>query len=226
MDKINILLVEDNKKLSNYLKDCLEEEGYLVSTEFRGDKASYRIQRENPDLVILDIMLPGMDGIQICHTVRECYRGKILMLTAVNDLQSEVSSLNLGADDYLNKPVSEERLKARISALLRRPSLSNEKIVYSFGQLTININERSIKISNKTVAISPSDFELLALLVKNEGFPLSRDNISYALYGRDYDGVDRGIDLKISRIRKALGDKECIKTVHGKGYVFNGSSWQ
>lgn len=226
MNEISILLVEDNKKLSAYLKDCLEEEGYIVSIESRGDKAAFRIQREQPSLVILDIMLPGMDGTQICHTVRQSYRGKILMLTAINDLQSEVDALNLGADDYLNKPVSEEKLKARIKALLRRPSLLNEKTLFVFGPLTINLNEQCVTISDKKIPISPSDFGLLSLLVVNEGTPLSRDTISYALYGREYDGVDRGIDLKVSRIRKALGEKEAIKTIHGRGYVFIRGAWE
>lgn len=226
MDDVSILLVEDNKKLSAYLKDCLEEEGYKVSIEPRGDKAAYRIIREQPSLVILDIMLPGMDGTQICHTIRQSYRGKILMLTAINDLQSEVDSLNLGADDYLNKPVSEERLNARIKALLRRPNLLNEKVVFTFGSLTINVSEHSIILAKKNISVSSSDFELLALLVKNEGTPLSRDTICYVLMGREYDGVDRGIDLKVSRLRKALGEKDAIKTIHGKGYVFIGSIWQ
>lgn len=226
MDNISILLVEDNKKLSAYIKECLVEEGYLVRCEYRGDKAAYRIQREQPDLVVLDIMLPGMDGRQICQTVRETYRGKILMLTAIKDLQSEVDSLNLGADDYLSKPVSEDRLKARIKALLRRPNLENDKRVYSFGRLTISLNEQTVTLAAKTITLSSSDFMLLTLLVKNEGIPLSRDTISYVLYGREYDGVDRGIDLKISRLRKALGEKDGIKTIHGKGYVFIGSVWQ
>jgi DNA-binding response OmpR family regulator len=227
MKKISILIVEDNKKLANCLQDTLEDEGYQVSTEKQGDKAAYRILREHPDLVILDIMLPGMNGYQICHTIRHDYPGKILMLTAIDDLQSEVDSLNLGADDYLSKPVSEELLKARIKALLRRPNLKNQEDTHTFGPLTIKLSEQSIRLADKQITVTPSDFELLALLVKNQGRPLSRDNICFALYGREYDGVDRGIDLKISRLRKALGDEkaERIKTIHGKGYIFIGNAW-
>lgn len=228
MKKSSILIVEDNRKLASCLQDMLEDEGYQVSTEKQGDKAAYRILREHPDLVVLDIMLPGMNGDQICHTVRLDYPGKILMLTAIDGLQSEVETLNLGADDYLSKPVSEERLKARIKALLRRPNLRNQDDTYTFGQLTIKISQQSIRLGDKQITVAPSEFELLALLVKNQGRLLSRDNICFALYGREYDGVDRGIDLKISRLRKALGDEnsEKIKTIHGKGYVFIGEAWE
>ncbi|GGI87817.1 response regulator transcription factor [Legionella impletisoli] len=227
MEKVFILVVEDNKKLASYLKDCLEEEGYRVAIESRGDKAAFRILREQPDLVVLDIMLPGMDGTQICHTVRHDYTGKILMLTAINDLQSEVDLLNLGADDYLSKPISEDRLSARIKALLRRPNLVHEEKVLSFGPLEININDQSVTFSKQKVSISPTEFALLALLAKNQGKVLSRDNICFTLYGREYDGVDRGIDLKISRLRKALSDEkgEKIKTLHGKGYIFITKAW-
>jgi len=227
MKKTFILLVEDNIKLAACLQEALEDEGYQVAIEKQGDKAVYRILRENPDIVILDIMLPGMNGDQICHTVRNDYPGKILMLTAIDDLQSEVDSLNLGADDYLNKPVSEDRLKARIKALLRRPSLAKLDDTYIFGQLTVKLNQQSIMLGNKAVTVAPSEFELLALLIKNQGRPLSRDTICFSLYGREYDGVDRGIDLKISRLRKSLNDEkaEKIKTIHGKGYVFIADAW-
>lgn len=226
--KTSILVVEDNKKIASYLRESLEEEGYHLSIERQGDKAAYRIPREQPDIVILDIMLPGMNGDQICQTVRHEYRGKILMLTALDDLQNEVDLLNLGADDYLTKPFSVDRLKARVNALLRRPPLIREEDTYTFGQLLIHISQQSVSLANKKIMISPSDFELLALLVKNHDIPLSRDNICFALYGREYDGVDRGIDLKISRLRKALGDQhgEKIKTLHGKGYIFIGKNWE
>lgn len=223
-----ILVVEDNVKLAVFVKESLQEEGYNVSIEHRGDKAVYRIIKEQPTLVILDIMLPGMNGDQICHTVRDEYWGKILMLTALNDIESEVSSLNLGADDYLTKPVAEEVLKARIEALLRRPNLVVNQNEYQFGNLFINLSAKSVFIANAEIPISSSDFELLSLLVKNHGRLLSRDTIMYSLYGREYDGVERTIDLKISRLRKALNDgisKPCrIKTIHKKGYIFESGS--
>ncbi|MCE0722837.1 MULTISPECIES: response regulator [Legionella] len=227
---INILLVEDNLKLVKYLKKMLTEEGYHVATESRGDSAAYRIIRDQPDLVILDIMLPGMNGEQICETVRDAYRGKILMLTALNTEQNEVTSLKLGADDYVTKPVKEEILKARISALLRRPSLIAEFKKIQFDNLIIDLIKKSVRYCGNPIDLSPSEYELLALLAKNADTVLSRDNIDYALRGREYDGVDRSIDLKISRLRKILGDDlenpYRIKTIYGKGYLFLSDAWK
>ncbi|HHF7368442.1 TPA: response regulator [Legionella bozemanae] len=230
MMNINILLVEDNLKLVKYLKKMLTDEGYHVATESRGDSAAYRIIREQPDLVILDIMLPGMNGEQVCETVRDVYRGKILMLTALNTEQNEVTSLKLGADDYVTKPVKEEVLKARITALLRRPNLIAEPKEIQFDNLAINLIKKSVSYCGKPIDLSPSEYELLALLAKNADTVLSRDNIDYALRGREYDGVDRSIDLKISRLRKILGDDldnpYRIKTIYGKGYLFLSDSWK
>lgn len=229
MNDKTILLVEDNVKLANYLKESLQDSGYDVSLEKRGDKAVYRIIREQPSLVILDILLPGMNGDQICHTIREEYLGKILMLTAVNDIESEVSALNLGADDYLTKPVADEVLKARIEALLRRPNLINNQNQFQFGNFSINFGTKSVYLYDEEIVISTSDFEVLALLVKNHDKLLSRNTIQYAISGHEYDGVDRGIDLKISRLRKALHDDSKrpyrIKTIHKKGYVFVSEAW-
>lgn len=227
---ITILLVEDNLKLVKYLKKMLINEGYHVTTEYRGDSAVYRIIKEKPDLVILDIMLPEMNGKQICETVRDEYRGKILMLTALNTEQSEVTSLKLGADDYVTKPVKEEVLKARISALLRRPNLVEESKKIQFDNLNIDLIKKSISYCGKPIDLTPSEYELLTLLAKNADTVLSRDNIAYALRGREYDGVDRSIDLKISRLRKILGDDldnpYRIKTIYSKGYLFLSDSWK
>ncbi|WP_115707683.1 response regulator [Legionella sainthelensi] len=228
--KANILLVEDNLKLVKYLKKMLTDEGYHVTTESRGDGAVYRIIREQPDLVILDIMLPGMNGEQICETVRDEYHGKILMLTALNTEQNEVTSLKLGADDYITKPSKEEVLKARIGALLRRPNAIVAPKKIQFDDLMIDLIKKSVSYSGKFIELSPSEYELLILLAKNADTVLSRDNIAYALRGREYDGIDRSIDLKISRLRKILGDNidhpYRIKTIYGKGYLFLSESWK
>lgn len=221
--------MEDNQKLADFIKNSLLEAGYDVATEARGDKAAFRIMKEAPDLVVLDIMLPEMDGRQICQTVRNEYTGKILMLTALTDIESEVDSLNLGADDYLTKPVAEAVLLAHITALFRRPTLA-EKIDYvQFGELNIDLIQNRVFLSKKSIELSPSEFELLALLAKNADHCLNRDNIMYALRGREYDGIDRSIDLRISYLRKKLGDNTQkpykIKTMHGKGYKLISTAW-
>ncbi|MCX7124219.1 MAG: response regulator [Gammaproteobacteria bacterium] len=225
----SILLVEDNQKLANFIKNSLVQAGCEVEVEGRGDKAAYRIVKEAPDLVVLDIMLPEMDGKQICHTVRDEYRGKILMLTALNDIESEVSSLNLGADDYLAKPVAEAVLIAHIAALFRRPDLSEPVNQITLGALYIDLIKKIAYLNKKEIELKPTDFELLLLLAKNADYTLNRDNIMYALRGREYDGVDRSIDLRISHLRKKLRDDVQkpykIKSVHGKGYIFISSAW-
>lgn len=227
--KKSILLVEDNKKLANFIKNSLLEAGYDVGTEARGDKAAYRILKEVPDLVVLDIMLPEMNGKQICQTVRNEYKGKILMLTALKDIDTEVNSLNLGADNYLTKPVEEAVLLAHIAALFRRPPLTEKIKHLQFGELEIDLIQQQASVSKNLVDLSPSEFELLALLAKNADHCLNRDNISYALRGREYDGVDRSIDLRISYLRKKLGDNaqspNKIKTMHGKGYILVSTAW-
>src|SRR3990167_8510948 len=137
--KKTILIVEDNQKLAGFLRNSLISAGYEVDTERRGDKAVYRIIKERPDLVVLDIMLPELDGKQICQTVRNEYTGKIIMLTALKDIYTEVLSLNLGADNYLTKPVEEAILIAHIEALFRRPTLMEKIDQIQFGELNINL---------------------------------------------------------------------------------------
>jgi len=219
----SILLVEDNVKLANLLKESLIKDGYQVNLETRGDKAVYRIIREQPDLVILDILLPGMNGKQICQSVRHDYSGSILMLTALDDEQTEVTSLQLGADSYLTKPVADEVLKAHVAALFRRQSRIDAIKSIKLDALEINLPEKEAYLSGEKIHLSPSEFDLLALLAINHDITLSRDTIMLALRGHDYDGTDRTIDLRISRLRKLLKDdekkSERIKTAHGKGYV-------
>jgi len=225
-----VLIVEDNQKLSNYLESHLKSLGYTVSKESSGDIAVFRILKETPDLVLLDIMLPGMDGRQICKTVRNDYEGKIIMLTALGDIQDEVSGLNLGADDYLTKPIDPALLTARIQALMRRqhtPTIINKIL---FGELEINLITNEAFLAKERLNLKPTEFELLALLAKNADYVLSRDTIMLAIRGIPYDGIDRSIDLRVSYLRNKLEDNleapYRIKTIHGKGYVFVSSAWE
>ena len=225
----SILIVEDNAKLANYLKNSLTDAGYDVTTESRGDNAVFNILQKKPDLLILDIMLPGMNGREICQTVRADYRGKILMLTALDDTQNEVSSLNLGADDYVTKPVSSEVLHARVAALLRRPAMLKPSTHITIGKLAIDLAANTVTLDGHIIELKPNEYELLALLAKNPDSTFSRDNIMRALRGIDYDGVDRSIDLRVSYLRKKLGDNVDkpfrIKTIRSKGYVLLSDAW-
>lgn len=225
-----ILLVEDDEKLSKLIAEYLTNHGYEVIREGRGDKAIYRIRHENYLLVILDINLPEVDGLQICKLVRRDYPGFILMLTAREADEDHISGLEFGADDYVNKPIQPKVLLARIGALLKRPQCSPSTLKQlKFGGLFIDVEQRIVTLDNKSIDLKPKEFDLLTLLALNAGKCLSRDNIMYSLRGVDYDGVDRTIDLRISYLRKKLGDSldtpYKIITVRNRGYLLVTDAW-
>ncbi len=232
---IRILLVEDDDKLSALVGEYLESNSYTVIRESRGDTAVKKITDENPDLVILDVMLPGKDGVAVCREVRPSFAGPILMLTALNDETHEVVGLEVGADDYLTKPVSPRLLLTRIHALLRRstlnpaspeaaqePSDKNHRILT--GALVIDAGNREVLLEGVPVDLTTSEFDLLYFLAQNPGEVLTRDRIYQDVRGIEYDGCDRSIDLRIMRLRRKLGDDaknpRRIKSIHGAGYLF------
>ena len=226
-----ILLVEDNLKLSALIAEYLTAHGYTVKCEYRGDKAVYRILHEEYFLVILDINLPELDGLQICKLVRKNFSGFIMMLTAQVSDDDQIQGLDFGADDYVTKPINPPVLLARIEALTRRakPNLPSLRKL-SFGKLQIDLDKREVILNNNSIELKPSEFDLLALLAINAGTSLTRNNIMYALRGIDYDGVDRVIDLRISYLRTKLGDNlkspYRIKTIRSKGYAFQPDAWE
>lgn len=217
-----ILIAEDDQRLAALLAELLEQSGYAVTVETRGDNAAARIAEELPDLVILDINLPGMDGLSVCRSVREAYPGRILILTARGDEVDEVIGLELGADDYMAKPVSPRRLLARIKALLRRPDATRDALIRN-GDLVIDPQSRTAALRGTPLSLSTAEFDLLLLLARRAGEVVSRDDIYRSLRGLEYGGMDRSVDLRISRLRKHLGDNPrrptWIKTVHGVGYL-------
>src|SRR5476651_2457667 len=223
-----ILIVEDDERLAELTRDYLESNGLRVAVESDGALAAARIIAEQPDLVILDLMLPGEDGLSICRSVRERYDGVILMLTARTDDLDQIQGLDLGADDYVCKPVRPRLLLARIRALLRRgePLQGAEEKVrrLQFGPLLIDNALREAWLSGAGIELTSAEFDLLWLLVANAGRILSREEIFIALRGIGYDGQDRSIDVRISRIRPKIGDDpihpRLIKTVRSKGYLF------
>ena len=232
-----ILLVEDDVRLSALVVEYLQNNGLHVETEFRGDSAVKRILALNPDLVVLDIMLPGLDGFEVCKQVRPDYDGPILMLTAKDEDIDQVVGLEIGADDYVVKPAQPRLLLARIRALLRRtPTQSqhekqnNDHKQLDFGALIIHQQSRTVIHHNKDIDFTTTEFDLLWLLASHAGEILSRDQISEALSGIGYDGLDRSIDIRISRLRKLLHDNpnnpRGIKTVRGQGYLFVADGWQ
>lgn len=223
-----ILIVEDDVRLAQLTCEYLQAQGYTVQLERDGDLAVQRILKEQPDLVVLDLMLPSQDGFSICRGVRTGYTGPILMLTARTDDADQVQGFDDGADDYVCKPVRPSILLARIKALLRRADSSDDKAatvdVLQFGRLVIDYSRRSASLNGEHIDLTGAEFDLLWLLALNAGTPLSRETIFSQLRGIEYDGVDRSIDVRISRIRPRIGDHseqpQVIKTIRNKGYLF------
>jgi DNA-binding response OmpR family regulator len=226
-----ILVVEDDPKLAGLVQEYLQSSGFTVSVEPRGDRAPKRILEEQPDIAILDIMLPGKDGLTVCREIRSQYKGQILMLTARSDEVDEVVGLEIGADDYMAKPVRPRLLLARIHALLRRAPKPQEHQVFSgsgsgrieIGALIVDAASRTVHVGGCAVDLTTAEFDLLWLLAVHAGEVVSRDRIYSELRGVEYDGLDRSFDLRVARLRKKLGDRgqepQMIKSVRGVGYI-------
>ena len=220
-----ILLVEDDARLASMVKDFLTPEGFEVTIEGRGDTAASRIVEEAPDAVILDVNLPGMDGLSVCRTVRSKYNGTILILTARGDEVDEIVGLEVGADDYMAKPVRPRVLLARLRAHLRKATVEDpeQQQRMQVGTMAIDASRRSLEVDGEPIELTTAEFDLLWLLAENVGKVLSRDDIYQRLNGFRYDGMDRSIDLRVSRLRKKIGDDpaspELIKSIRGVGYL-------
>jgi two-component system response regulator RstA len=224
-----ILLVEDDIELAELTKERLGREGFHVLQEENGELARNLIIKEQPDLVVLDIMLPGFDGFEVCRQVRPQYAGPILILTARDDNLDEILGLELGADDFVTKPVNPRLLLARIRALLRRSQRKNAPSKtgkVSVGELTVDGSRREAEIDGSQVELTTIEFDLLSYLTSRAGEVVSRQEIYQALFRYDYDGLDRSVDVYISRLRQKLGDNpgapHYIKTVRGVGYLMAG----
>jgi DNA-binding response OmpR family regulator len=226
-----ITLVEDDLRLSELVSRYLQNNGFRVTVTIRGDEAVEQVQRDTPDLVILDLGLPGQDGFSVCRQLRPLYDNPILILTARDNDNDHVLGLELGADDYVIKPIEPKVLMARINALLRRSKaragVDNKTL--RFGRLIINTAARSVSLAGQPIALSAGEFELLTYLAAHAGEIQSRETIFQRLYRRDYDGLDRMLDIRISHLRKKLGEEtdssERIKTIWGQGYLFVPDAW-
>jgi len=232
----HVFLVEDDESLASLVEDYLVLQGFKVTVEGRGDLATERILREKPDIVILDIMLPGKNGLDICRELRNASQLPIIMLTARSDEIDQIVGLEVGADDYVAKPAQPRLLLARINALLRRIHTENEAEdekaspnELTFGKLSIHLQKQEVTWHNTLVELTTNEFDLLSLLAENAGEILSRDDLLNRLRGFGYDGVDRTVDMLISRLRKKFSDDPTkpkrIKTIWKKGYLFVADAW-
>lgn len=225
-----ILLVEDDASLAEWIQQYLQGHEYQLRHLARGDLVVAAVQEQKPDVIILDVMLPGKNGFDVCRELRAFYNGPILMLTALNEETDEVLGLELGANDYLNKPVRPRVLLARIKALLRRDPVEQLEGQLQFGQLRIVRDAKAVFYREQSVPLTANEFDVLWLLASQAGQVISRDKLVSQLRGFEYDGFDRSIDIRISRLRKKLLDNTeqpyRIKTVWARGYLFSPEAWE
>ncbi len=226
MMNATILIIDDDQKLNELLKSFLSDFGFRVLSATHPDQGMKKLRQSSPDLVILDVMLPEMDGFEVCRLIRQTSTVPIIMLTARGELTDKVLGLELGADDYLPKPFEPRELVARIQSVLRRIRKSESLQSQSYGRLTIDFAKRVVQVDNESIELTTNEFIALALLVRHPGQVLDRDQILQELRGIDSDAFNRSVDITISRLRQKLGDDPkqptLIKTVWGTGYVFIG----
>jgi DNA-binding response OmpR family regulator len=224
-----VMLVEDDARLAELVTEYLSGYEFAVDVVTRGDQALERFRSISPDVVVLDLMLPGLDGMVVCRQLRDMSDVPILILTAREDSYDEVSGLEQGADDFVNKPVQPRVLLARLRALLRRAQGKSgvDTRVLEFGTLRISTTDRTVMWRGQPCVLSNTEYKLLLVLAESAGRVLSRDALLKKMRGIEFDGLDRSIDNSISKLRRKFedSDSEKIKTVWGEGYLFSPSAW-
>ena len=228
MSTTSVLVVEDEKNLAEALKFNLERQGYDVTVEHEGHGAIQRISQDPPNLVILDVMLPGLDGFEVCRRVRTHSNVPIMMLTARGEEVDRVLGLEIGADDYITKPFSLRELQARVRALLRRGSgeMPSSLAVTESGNLKMSPDSRRVWIDDVELTLRPREFDLLSFFVRNKDLALTRRQLLDGAWGSDYIGDERTVDVHVRALREAIeadpSNPERIVTVRGVGYRFEG----
>jgi len=224
---LKILIVDDEKLLVKGLKFNFEQDGYQVETAYDGEEAIRLARDKSIDLIILDLMLPKMDGLTVCQKVREFSNVPIIMLTAKNEDMDKILGLEYGADDYLTKPFNILELKARVKAILRRSHSSGgsqKKNNVKVGDIELDYNSRSVKIKGKTISLTAKEFDLIDLFVTNPGRVYSRENLLDIIWGYDYPGDIRTVDVHVRRLREKIepnpAEPTYIQTKWGVGYYF------
>ena len=219
-----ILIVEDELAISMVLKAYLVKAGYTVEQVFDGDEALRVFRQWKPSLVLLDVLLPNQDGWLILNAIRENSACPVIMLTALDDIEQRLRGLREGADDYLCKPFIGEEVVARVQAVLRRQTHVVTEDTAIFGQLKINYAAREVVLNGRNVILTPRDFDLLIFFSRHPNQILSREQLIEEVWGIDYDGSDRAVDLSVKRIRQLLRDWSMeegeVATIRGSGYQF------
>lgn len=220
-----ILVVDDDPNIAQLIRLYLEKEGYQVTVEGRGDSAVSAFQKDPPHLIILDIMLPGMDGWQVCRTIRQSSNVPIIMLSAKDETFDKVLGLELGADDYITKPFEGKELAARVKAVLRRSAPDNAPAdTLVFSGLSISLEKYEVVFQGKPVEMPPKELEVLHFLAAHKNRVFTREQLLEQVWGFDFFGDSRTVDVHIKRLREKLQDTESlgwqIRTVWGVGYKF------
>lgn len=217
----SILIVEDELRIRFLLRDYLMKEGFNVLEASNGEEGLFIFSTQKIDLILLDIMMPVMDGMTMLEKLREVSTVPVILLTAKGEEEDKLQGYDFGADDYVTKPFSPKVLIAKVKALLKRTREDLDSSFQDFNGLTINKLSHEVKIDDTEVVLSPKEYELLIYLVTNEGIALTRDNILDNVWGLDYYGDIRTVDTNVKRLREKLLDKaNYIVTVRGSGYKF------
>ena len=219
-----IFIIDDDKKLNALLKDYLSKFGFYIYSEINPKKELIKLKRELPDIIILDVMLPDIEGFELCKKIRELYSVPIIMLTARGEVSDRILGLELGADDYLPKPFEPRELVARIQSILRRNNPENKIDKIRIKDLEVDYKKQIAEIKGRDLKLTSMEFALLDLFVQSPGRVFSRDLIMEKLQGRELSMFNRSLDILISRLRKKINDDpknpEYLKTVWGSGYMF------
>jgi two-component system response regulator RstA len=228
-DQAHLLIVEDDDQLAELLAEYLRKHGFAISRVASGNAGVEQILEAQPDLVILDLMLPGANGLEVCRRVRDGYSGAILILTASQSDTDHVSGLELGADDFVTKPIEPRVLLARIRTQLRRlggagaSDRMGEDGVLEVGPLRLELESRVVSVEGRPVPLTAMEFDILRMLTHHAGSVVERDEFYTRVLGTEYDGIDRGMDVHVSRIRRKLQasgfDPGRLKSVRGVGYL-------
>ncbi len=222
MDKIRILIADDESRMRKLVSDFLIKEGYEVTEASDGNEALDRFYEDKGiSLIILDVMMPGVDGFEVCREIRSQSQVPIIMLTAKGDERDELQGFNLGVDEYISKPFSPKILVARVNALLRRSNKLDVEEKLEAGGIVLDKTAHTVTIDGKAVELSFKEFELLTYFMENQSVALSREKILNNVWNYDYFGDARTIDTHVKKLRSKIGDKgDYIKTIWGMGYKF------
>ena len=217
-----MLIADDNRQITSILEEYAKNEGYEVKTAYDGMAALELFNEYSPDIVLLDVMMPKIDGFEVCREIRKVSNVPVIMITARGEDFERIIGLDIGADDYIVKPFSPAEVMARVRAVMRRIMADVSNKIFTYSNLTIDMDNYTVTINNKNIALTKKEIEILWTLATNKNKVFTRENLLDSVWGYDYYGDSRTVDSHIKRLRSKIGDQENweIKTIWGVGYKF------